>query len=100
MSDWDKYLDSCLFAYRETPQSSTGFSPFQLTQGRNPKGPISILKQLWTKETVSPEVKTTYQYVLDLQNRIEETCKLARESLAKVQVQNKVALIDEQSTGH
>jgi len=28
--DWDKLLPYLLFAYREVPQSSTGFSPFEL----------------------------------------------------------------------
>ena len=33
--DWDKWVPSLLFAYREVPQSSTGFSPFKLTNGWN-----------------------------------------------------------------
>ena len=32
--DWDKLLPYLLFAYREVPQSSTGFSPFELLYGR------------------------------------------------------------------
>ncbi|XP_062610800.1 uncharacterized protein LOC134272595, partial [Saccostrea cucullata] len=28
--DWDKYLSAVLFAYREVPQESLGFSPFEL----------------------------------------------------------------------
>ena len=28
--DWDKLLPYLLFAYREVPQASTGFSPFEL----------------------------------------------------------------------
>jgi len=33
-------------------------------------------------------VKTLYQYVVDLRDRVEETCKMAKEELAKVQVRN------------
>ncbi|KAL7870568.1 hypothetical protein SRHO_G00080650 [Serrasalmus rhombeus] len=33
-SDWDRWLPFLLFAYREVPQASTGFSPFQLLYGR------------------------------------------------------------------
>lgn len=33
--DWDKLLPYLLFAYREVPQASTGFSPFELLYGRN-----------------------------------------------------------------
>ncbi|XP_060567436.1 uncharacterized protein LOC132726182 [Ruditapes philippinarum] len=32
--DYDRYLSAVLFAYREVPQSSTGFSPFELLYGR------------------------------------------------------------------
>ncbi|XP_062603479.1 uncharacterized protein LOC134265246 [Saccostrea cucullata] len=44
--DWDKYLSAVLFAYREVPQESLGFSPFELVYGRSVRGPISILKEL------------------------------------------------------
>ena len=30
MRDWDRYLDPLMFAYREAPQESTRFSPFEL----------------------------------------------------------------------
>ena len=32
--DWDLLIPYVLFAYREVPQSSTGFSPFELLYGR------------------------------------------------------------------
>ena len=35
--DWDQLLPYLLFAYREVPQSSTGFSPFELLYGRTVK---------------------------------------------------------------
>ena len=31
--DWDRYLPMVLFAYREVPQISTGFNPFELLYG-------------------------------------------------------------------
>lgn len=34
-ADWDRYLAALLFAYREAPQASLGFSPFELLYGRN-----------------------------------------------------------------
>ena len=33
--DWDKYINASLFAYREVPQESLGFSPFELVYGRS-----------------------------------------------------------------
>jgi len=49
---------------------------------------MTLLKHLWTGEKEDPEVKTTYQYVLDLRERIEDTCQLAQEEIAKVQKRN------------
>ena len=61
-SDWDRYLPAVLFAYREAPQDIVGFSLFELLYGRTVRGPVSILKELWTKEQEADEVKTTHQY--------------------------------------
>ena len=83
--DWDRYVGALLFAYREAPQASLGFSPFELLYGRTIRGPMSILKELWTGEVKESQVKTTYEYVLDLKNRLQETCQLARENLKKAQ---------------
>ena len=86
--DWDRYLPAILFAYREVPQSSTGFSPFELLYGRTVRGPMQILKELWTGDS-DDEIRNTYQYVLELRNRLEETCQLARESLYEAQGRQK-----------
>ena len=88
--DWDRYLTPLLFAYREVPQESLAFSPFELIYGRTVRGPMQILKELWTKEVESPETKTTYEYVLDLKNRLSETCELAQQNLQKAQHKHKV----------
>ena len=87
--DWDRYVPAVLFAYREAPQASLGFSPFELLYGRTVRGPMQILHDLWTKEETPEEVKTTYEYVIDLRNRLEDTCKLAQEELKKTQVRSK-----------
>ena len=42
-NDWDTYLPYVLFAYREVPQESTVFSPFQLLYGRRARGPLDVL---------------------------------------------------------
>ena len=44
---WDKYLPALLFAIREVPQESLGFSPFELLYGRSVRGPMAILRELW-----------------------------------------------------
>lgn len=45
--DWDKALPYILFAYREAPHSTTGFSPFELMLGRTPKGPLDVMRKQW-----------------------------------------------------
>jgi len=87
--DWDRYINALLFAYREVPQRSTGFSPFELMYGREVRGPMQILKELWTDDCIDDEVKNTYQYVFDLQNRMEKTMEVAQEELLKSQEANK-----------
>ena len=54
------------------PQASLGFSPFELLYGRTIRGPMQILYELWAKDGTPDEVKTIYEYVLDLCNRLEE----------------------------
>ena len=79
--DWDKYIDPLLFAYREVPQESLGFSPFELIYGWPVRGPMQVLRELWTKDIEDPRVRTTYQYVLDLRERLESTVSLAQQNL-------------------
>ena len=78
--DWDCYLPAVLFAYREAPLASTGFSPFELIYGRTVRGPMQVLKEIWT-EAKTFETQNTYQYVLDLRKRLKKTCQIAQESL-------------------
>ena len=87
--DWDKYLPALLFAIREVPQKSLGFSPFKLLYGRNVKGPMAILRELWSGEAPDEQVLSTYQYVIELRDRLEQTCKLSHENLKKMQMKQK-----------
>ncbi|KAK7109283.1 hypothetical protein V1264_013350 [Littorina saxatilis] len=80
---WDTFIPALLFAYREAPQESMGFSPFELLYGRTIKGPMQILRQTWTEENLSEEVKTTAEHVVNLRNKIEETCNIAKANLGK-----------------
>jgi transposase InsO family protein len=80
--DWDRYLPAALFAYREVPQVSTGFSPFEMLYGRRVRGPMAILRHLWTDEKVEEETRSAYQYVTELRHRIETVCHQAQENIA------------------
>src|ERR1700733_14035208 len=83
--EWDRFLDPLLFALRDSVHESHGFSSFELVYGRSERGPMKILRELWTEEEVTEEVRDACSYMVDLQNRIEETCKIAQEELEKSQ---------------
>ena len=82
---WHSLINPVLLAYREVRQESTGFSPFQLLYRHSVRGPGTILKELWTKEVSIPEVKSSYEYVTELRERLEVALTLAQEELQKSQ---------------
>ena len=49
---------------------------------------MMVLKELWTKE-VHPEVKSTYKYALDLNEKLLSKCELARTELQRSSVRYK-----------
>ena len=58
--EWDSLLPYVLFAYREVPQASTGFSPFELVYGRAVRHPLDILKESWQASKQSSENVVSY----------------------------------------
>ena len=81
--DWDQYLPYLLFAYREVPQETTGFSPFELLFGRRVRGPLDVLKEEWTGDrgTAVPVVT----HVVEMRERLAEMTQLVSENAAKSQ---------------
>ena len=51
---WHRFINQLLFPDRKAPQEATGFVPFELLYGRTVRGPIQILKELWTEEADLP----------------------------------------------
>ena len=49
-----------------------------------------MLKEVWTKDSKDPELKTVYQYVVDLKERLQETCNLACQRLKQAKTRQKV----------
>ena len=68
--DWDEYLPYLLFAYREVPQASTGFSPFELLYGRKVRGPLDVLKEAWTGAEGNQGSGVTQ--IVEMRQRMEE----------------------------
>ena len=77
---WDKYLQPLLFAYREVPQCSTGFSPFELVFGHNVRGPLFLIKEKLLENSDEPDQIPVTEYVIDMRNRIKEFLKISNEN--------------------
>ena len=58
--DWDKLSPFVLFAYREVPQESTGYSPFELLYGREVWGPLDVIREMWESPQVDDESVLSY----------------------------------------
>ncbi|XP_056598991.1 uncharacterized protein LOC130417451 [Triplophysa dalaica] len=81
--NWDKWLEPLLFAVREVPQASTGFSPFELLYGRQPRGVLDVLREAW--EDGPSASKNQIQYVLDLRTKLHTLGRLSMENLLQAQ---------------
>ena len=85
--DWDEHLPYLLFAYREVPQESTGFSPFELLYGRRVRGPLDVLKEAWVGYEVEKENVSVH--VLEMRRCLEEMSELVKENATKAQKKQK-----------
>ena len=78
---WNKFIPMVLFAYREITQDSTGFSPFELMFGANPRGPLSVFKErILGKEVIDED---SFNVVTKIRERIIYGVKNAQENAEK-----------------
>ena len=42
---------------------------------------MTILKELWIKDISDPELRSTYEYVVNLRERLELTCELVKRNM-------------------
>ena len=85
--DWDRLIPYVLFAYREVPQSSTGFSPFELLYGRPVRGPLDVLRESWEAHQRSTE--SVVSYVLHMREKMEKMMDVVQVNMKKAQQQQK-----------
>ena len=76
-----------MFAYREIPQESPGFSPFQLVYGRDIQGPLDVLQMQWITSEQEPNDIVTY--VTQLHDRMQKAKEIVQEHLQKAQNKQK-----------
>ena len=87
-ANWDKWVPYLLFAYREVPQDSTGFSPFELLYGRAVRGPLDILKESWKEPQKCGE--NVVSYVLAMQDKLATMAELVKGNLERAQQKQKL----------
>jgi hypothetical protein len=88
---WDDCLKWALFAYREIPVESLGYSPFELLYGRQPRGPLSLLKTVWSKRLtdLSSAKPNVVEYLLDLREKMKQITELAAEGSKRAKTKSK-----------
>ena len=83
--NWDSLVGPVLFAYRTTPHTSTGLSPFYLLYGRNPQLPTSLDFSL-------PVVKypvVESEYAKELAKELKQARALAQKNIQARQREQK-----------
>ena len=85
--DWDKLLPYLLFAYREVPQDSTGFSPFELLYGRPVRGPLDVQREAW--EVGSRSDENIISYVLSMREKLARMSELVGQNMKEAQQNQK-----------
>ncbi|KAL0169058.1 hypothetical protein M9458_037280, partial [Cirrhinus mrigala] len=82
-TDWDLMIPYVMFGIREVPQASTGFTPFELLFGRQPRGLLDVAREAWEQQP-APH-RTVVEHVRQMRERIDRIMPLVREHLSKAQ---------------
>ncbi|KAF7642191.1 hypothetical protein LDENG_00262800 [Lucifuga dentata] len=85
-SHWHEFVKPLVHAYNCTWNDVTGFTPYELMFGRQPRLPVDLAFGLPT--TSSPQSHS--QYVRELKGRLEESYQVATESASKTAERNKL----------
>jgi RNase H-like domain found in reverse transcriptase/Reverse transcriptase (RNA-dependent DNA polymerase)/Integrase zinc binding domain/Integrase core domain/SCAN domain len=86
--NWDQVLPLVLFSIRSAKHESVGYTPFQLLYGYDIRGPLDIIKELWTQE--ESQGKDVHQYVLDLRSSMRELAKIAAKNESENKIKTKI----------
>ena len=81
--NWDHLIPFLLFAYREVPQESTGFSPFEMLYGRDVRGPLDILKESWEADKRNDQ--NIVSYIMLMRERMSEEAQVNQQATSEHQ---------------
>ncbi|XP_071490828.1 uncharacterized protein [Diadema antillarum] len=82
--DWDKGIPFLLFAARAVPNESTGFSPFELVFGHEPRGPLKVVKEQLLSDEEEKD-SNALDYISMFRERLVRANEVAREHLKSSQ---------------
>ncbi|RWS18461.1 pol polyprotein-like protein [Leptotrombidium deliense] len=80
--DWDRALHFLAFAYNSSVQSSTGYSPFFLTYGREPLMPAEVIFDV-------PSTGLSQPFTSMLAEHLVKIREIAKQNLSQAQLRNK-----------
>ncbi|XP_012822696.2 uncharacterized protein LOC105947845 [Xenopus tropicalis] len=83
---WSKHVEAMVHAYNSTRHDSTGFSPYFLMFGREPRLPLDV--QLGVS-TDGVSHRDHFQYVSRLREGLTTAYRLAEENVSKLNANNK-----------
>jgi len=85
--DWDLGVPFVLFAVREVPTESLGFSPNELVFGHRVRGPLAVVKEAWSGDTREPD--SLLGCVFRTRERLLKGLEMARANLLTAQARMK-----------
>jgi len=83
MSDWDLYLGPTKFAYNNTPFYWTGYTPFYLNYGRDPRVPAALIRR---RRGDAGEVLGIENFV----SRMDDLVATAKRNIVEAQARQKL----------
>lgn len=84
-SHWREYVKPLVHAYNCTKNETTGFTPYELMFGRQPRLPVDLAFGL----PVNHQPGSHSQYVRNLKSQLEDSYKVATENAEKTANRNK-----------
>ena len=89
---WDKFLSYVLFALREVPHASTGYSPAQLVFGHKFRGLLHVMRDTWAEEktVMTYKNKSTADFLTQLSERIDSALRTAKANETEAKARMKV----------
>lgn len=88
--DWVQWLPFLLFAYREVPQTSMRFSPFELLYGWEVQGPLGLQLKAWEAPATNTSDRGVVHFMLEMRDQLARYRDEAEVNLHEAQQTQKV----------